>query len=319
MKLVYLSNREVQHDVWWRNITPPLERAFGSMPECTVVAPPPFRRATFRADRPAWLSMIRTMRKADAVFWVQVHLRPPTPIWGLAYAQPLAVRSTLVLDAWGQHLDNLAAVVRRLHVRRCYVVYTQSMPRLRERYPDLGFVWLPVAANDDVFRDLGKKRDIYAFWMGRRHEALHEALRRYCDERGLVYRFTQGGHDPATTEELQDIAARSRYFVATPPDVNDPGRTGGFSPVTSRYLEGPSAGARVIGVGGLESEMEYYFRDGEFIACAVDGSDLAYVLDRADADPNWEERRTVVRDRVQREHTWRVRAQQIYEDLATLT
>ena len=318
MNLVYLSNRLVEHDVWWRNITPPFERAFGSMPNCTVVAAPPLRRATLRSDRPAWLSAIRTVRKADAVFWIQGHLKPPAPLWGLAYAQPLAVRSTFVLDAWGQHLDNLAHVVRHLHVHRCWVLYTEALPYLEERYPTLGFKWLPMGANSDVFKDLGLERDIYAFWLGRRHDALHEALMRYCDERGLTYRYTTGGHDPATVEELQNIVARSRYVVATPPDVNDPGRTGGYSPVTSRYLEGPAAGARAFGVAALDAEMEYFFNDGEFVACAVDGSDAADVLDAADADPRWEEIRVATRDRMREEHSWHSRAQLIYDDLVEL-
>jgi glycosyltransferase involved in cell wall biosynthesis len=319
MNLVYLSNRLLEQRVWWRNVTPPFERAFGSMTDCTVVAPPPLRRATLRSDRPAWLAAIKTIRRADAVFWIQGHLLPPVPLWGLAYTQPLAVRSMMVLDSWPQHLDNLAAVVRRLHIHRCYFLYTEALPILRDRYPDHGFEWLPVAFNSDVFADLGLERDIYAFWLGRRHDALHEALARYCIERGLVYRYTTRGHDPATTAELREIAARSRYIVATPPDVNDVGRTGGYSPVTSRYLEAPGAGARPLGVAAHASEMAYYFEDGEFIQCAVDGSDLAEVLDAADAEPTWEATRIAVRDRVRREHTWHKRAEQIYDDLARMT
>jgi hypothetical protein len=198
------------------------------------------------------------------------------------------------------------------------VQYTQAFEQLRARHPSLGFAWLPAGANTDVFMDLGRTRDIYAFWMGRRHEALHERLTEYCAARGLTYRFTTG-FDPATTEELTDIAARSRYFVATPPDVNNVQRTGGFSPVVSRYVEGPAAGARLFGVPALASEMEMYFDDGDFIACAVDGSDLADVLEAADADPEWEARRVQLRDRFRREHSWHTRAQQIYDDLSTFT
>jgi hypothetical protein len=318
MNLVYLSNRLLETEVYWRNITPPFERAFGDMADTTVITPPPFRRATFRADRPAWLSMIRAVRRADAVFWIQGHLKPPAPLWALAYASPLAIRSTLVLDAWAQHLHNLAAVVEKLRIHRCYVFYTEGLPLLRAKYASLGFRWLPMAANGDVFTDLGYDRDIYAFWLGRRHDALHEALQRHCSQRNLTYRFTTGGHDPATVEELQQIAARSRYIVATPPDVNDLLRTGGYSPVTSRYIEGPLSGARSMGVAALRPEMEYFFEDGEFIACAADGSDLSAVLDAADADPGWEARRVAVRDRFEREHTWAVRARQIREDIESM-
>ena len=207
--------------------------------------------------------------------------------------------------------------MRRLRIHRCYVLYTEALPTLSATYGSLGFRWLPMAANGDVFVDLGLDRDIYAFWLGRRHDALHEALQRHCGARGLTYRYTTGGHDPATTEELQQIAARSRYIVATPPDVNDRLRTGGYSPVTSRYLEAALAGARAMGVAALQAEMDYFFEEGEFIACAADGSDLSDVLDDADRDPTWESQRVAIRDRVRREHTWTVRAQQIYDDLAS--
>ena len=165
LKLVYLSNRHLQHEVYWRNMTPPLERALSGIPDVTIVAPPPLRRPTFRADRPAWLASIRVVRQADAVLWMQMHLRPPLPIWGLAYARPLTMRTVIVLDAWRQHLDNLALVVERQHIRRCFVFYRQAADMLAYRYPHLGFSWLPVCVDTGVFRDVGKKRDIDFFWI----------------------------------------------------------------------------------------------------------------------------------------------------------
>lgn len=319
MKLVYLSNRHLQHEVYWRNMTPALERSLSAIEDVTVLAPPPLRRPTFRADRPAWLAAIRVVRQADAVLWMQLHLRPPLPIWGLAYARPLTVRTMIVLDAWRQHLDNLALVVKRQHIRRCYVWYREAADALAERYPQLGFSWLPVCVDTDVFRDLGLERDIDFFWIGRRDEALHEALLAYCARRGLSYRYSKHEHDPPTREELSQLAARTRYFVATPPNLTNAERTGGFSPLTPRYLEGPAAGARVIGIPCLESDLEYYLPGGGFIRCAPDGSDLAEVLEAAESDPDWELHRTRTRDRVVHEHSWEQRACHIYTDVATLT
>jgi hypothetical protein len=318
LKLVYLSNRHLQHEVYWRNMTPPLERALSGISGVTVVAPPPLRRPTFRADRPAWLASIRVVRQADAVLWMQMHLRPPLPIWALAYARPLTMRTMIVLDAWRQHLDNLALVVKRQHIRRCFVFYRQAADILAERYPQLGFSWLPVCVDTGVFRDLGRTRDIDFFWIGRRDEALHEALIAYCAERGLTYRYSMHEHDPPTREELGELVARTRYFIATPPNLTNAARTGGFAPLVPRYLEGPAGGARVMGVPCLESDLEYYLPAGGFIRCAPDGSDLADVLDAAESDPDWEAHRIATRDRVVHEHSWERRGREIYDDLASL-
>ena len=115
-----------------------------------------------------------------------MHLRPPLPVWGLAYARPLTMRTVIVLDAWRQHLDNLALVVERQHIRRCFVFYRQAADMLADRYPHLGFSWLPVCVDTGVFRDVGKKRDIDFFWIGRRDKALHEALIKLLRQAGAL-------------------------------------------------------------------------------------------------------------------------------------
>ena len=161
---------------------------------------------------------------------------------------------------------------------------------LADRYPHLGFSWLPVCVDTGVFRDVGKKRDIDFFWIGRRDKALHEALIDYCAKRGLSYRYSMHEHDPPTREELSDLVSRTRYFIATPPNLTNPERTGGFAPLVPRYL-GPCGGGEGHGGSVPRVGPQHYLPAGGFIRCSPDGSDLADVLDAAESDPDWEAQR----------------------------
>ena len=58
------------------------------------------------------MAAIRTMRRADAVFWMQMSARPLAPVWALAYAKPTARRAAVTVDAWEPAVGKIAAVAR---------------------------------------------------------------------------------------------------------------------------------------------------------------------------------------------------------------
>src|SRR6202042_1191159 len=122
--------------------------------------------------------------------------------------------------------------------------------------------------------------------MGRRTPQLHEALLRYCEERGLDYRYTRASGEFPDPRDLGALVARCRYFVVTPPDLNDPARTGGFSPLVMRYLEGLAAGARLLGTLPRSGEYEALLPTDTICQVAPDGSDLAERLHEDCGDPN---------------------------------
>ncbi len=318
MRLAVLSARELDDAVFWRNLAPPLENALAAQPGSTLVVAPPFRRPTFNAARPAWLTAIRTLRRVDAVFWIQLHLRPPGPVWALAYTRPLAHRAAYALDVFPSIYADLPRYARSQRLACCFVAY---------RIPALGlaassgrglFEWLPLAFNADVFRDRGVERDVDVFWMGRRHAPLHEALIDHCANRGLRYEYLEPPGRRIPLDELSLLCSRSRFFVVLPPDVEDPIRTGGTSPLTARYLEGVGAGCRLLGARPRSGEFELLLPEDAIVECAPDGSDLAAVLDAADADPEFEAKASAVCAHVHREHTWEHRAVHIYERLLAL-
>jgi hypothetical protein len=319
MRLAVICDSVGRSDISVRNVIPPFEDALASQPGATLVGSLARRRPNGLPGRPAWLAAIRTVRKADWVFWTQLHLRPAFGVWALAYTRPLARRAMLAVEQWEHDIDNLARIVDAQRMTACFVIYRASAVELQARYPGLPFYRVPMGFNSGAFHDLELERDLYAFWMGRRHEPLHRALVAHCAGRGIVYRYSLTRDDPDTVAELNRLISRSRYFVVTPPDVDNPARTGAFSPFTTRYLEGPAAGSRLLGViPGDRAEYDELLPEGAMVECAPDGSDLAEVLERADADPRFDERRLAVRDHVQREHSWERRAVDVYERLVRL-
>lgn len=315
MRLAVISRPLEGAPIFWRNVGPPLESALADLPDATLVVPPGLRRPSLRSAAPAWLNAIKTVRRADTVFWIQMHLHPGAASWGLAYARPTARRAALAIDSWEPSIQHLGRVLEAQHLTRCFLAYNQAYAALKDAFPKLPLEWMPLGVPLGVFHDLGLERDIDVYWMGRRSEGLHQALVEHCARRGLVYRYAQHPNDPPTQVELNELMSRARYFVVLPPTYENAARTGAFTPLTSRYLEGPAAGARLLGVIPPRVEYEWFYPPNAIVECAPDGSDIGSVLDRADADPEWEATRVRVRDHVRAQHGWENRASAIYSSL----
>ena len=309
MRLAALSNAELQPWVNWTTLGPPLLEPLAAYPGGQFIAPPPFSWQR-RGD---WLAALRRVRQCDTLFWMQGSSRPELPLWALSASKPTIRRSAFVIDAWRPALIKIGMLAVTQRLNPCFVAFREAYEELGRRFPSGRFVWLPFGIDSDVFRPGAGDRDIFAYWMGRRHEALHRALLRYCQDRGLEYRYTPAGGEFADPNELGALVRRCRYFVVTPPDIDNPVRTGGFSPLVMRYMEGLAAGARLLGVLPKSGEFEDLLPRNAICEVASDGSDLADKLD-ADVDQpdGW---RAVERasELVRTEHSWRRRAQRIYQ------
>jgi hypothetical protein len=315
VKLVVLSARHLGEDFGFRNLSPPLEDALSSLPGATLVSPPPLRRGTLNASAPAWLRAIRTVRRADVVYWNQGAHYPKLQLWALAYTHPGARRVCVAMDLSQLVLDRLRHLIRVQRIALCFIHYREAVRAIKRTSPDSPVEWLPPGFSRTVFRDRGLARDIDALWIGRRHPPLHAALLRLSDETRYRYRYSHHGREPATSEEVSELVARTRYFVVTPPG---PERTGGFNPLSVRYLEGLGGGARLLGVLPGSGEFQDLLPMEAIVECAADGSDLAAVLAAADADPRWEQKRVAARDLVHELHGWEQRARYIYDRVVSL-
>ncbi len=104
--------------------------------------------------------------------------------------------------------------------------------------------------------------------------------------------------------------------MATPPDLDQPERTGGFSPLVMRYFEGLAAGTRLLGVLPRSGEYESILPTDAFCQVSPDGSDLAKILDEDRSNPNNQGAVDAASAFVREHHSWRRRAEQVFNHLA---
>jgi glycosyltransferase involved in cell wall biosynthesis len=223
-------------------------------------------------------------------------------------------RSNFVLDAWKPSLTKIGIVATAERLNPCFIAYREAKDELERRFSLAKFVWLPFGAHTDIFYPRKEEKSVFAFWMGRRHEPLHRALLAYCEARGLRYVYSKDGG--LTTEELGRLTSNAQYFVATPPDLDNAGRTGGFSPLVMRYFEGLAAGTRLLGVLPRSGEYEAILPTDAFCQVSPDGSDLAERLDEDRGNPNNQRVVDAASEFVREHHSWRRRGEQVFNLLA---
>jgi hypothetical protein len=313
MRLAVLSNENLNPWINWSTLGPPLLRPLAAREGAELVAPPPLATGSL----PAWPDILRRLWNTDTLFWMQGSARPEYPIWAASFLRGMVRRSAFVVDAWKPSIGKIGALAVAQRLNPCFVPFLEGCEALRKRFPGGRFEWLPWGV-DTVNFDApeGGKRDIFAYWMGRRHEPLHQAMLRYCQRHGLEYRYTKRPGEFGDPAELGRFIGRCQYFMVTPPDLDNPARTGGFSPFVMRYLEGLSVGARLLGVLPSSGEYQLLLPRDAILEVAPDGSDLAERLDADHADPS--ARAAVARARalVRHNHSWARRADQIYARLS---
>jgi glycosyltransferase involved in cell wall biosynthesis len=312
MRLGVLSNDRLDPWINWTTLGPPLLNALAAH-DGGVLISPPFLKASNHSE---WRSTLQRASGADTLFWMQGASRPEMPLFVLSALRGRVRRAAYVIDAWKPILTKIGALAVAQRLDPCFVAFREAYEELTQRFPRGRFEWLPFGVDTSVFEARpDTDRDIFVYWMGRRYGPLHEALVRYCAERGLTYKFTRTPGEFKDPRELGRIVGRSRYFVVTPPDLDNPARTGGFSPFVMRYLEGLAAGARLLGVLPRSGEYAALLPRESILTVAPDGSDLAEKLDRDKDEPvaraNLEAARLFVREN----HSWQRRAEQIHSRL----
>jgi hypothetical protein len=311
MQLGVLSNERLGKWLNWTTLGPPLYHPLSERKNSRLIAPPPFGFASHKE----WLETLRSIRGIDTLFWMQGSARPELPLLFVSALCGRARRSAFVVDAWKGSLTKIGTLAVAQRLDPCFVAFREGYEELSLRFPSGKFEWLPFGVDQGCFDSVRGKRDVFAYWMGRRYEPLHRAMLQYCESRGLEYRFTKTPGEFTDPARLGELVGRSQYFLVTPPDLDNPIRTGGFSPFVMRYLEGLSAGARLIGVLPKSGEYERLLPRDAMLEVAPDGSDLSEKLDADLADPN--ARNAVERARlfVREHHSWARRAEQIYDRL----
>jgi hypothetical protein len=307
MRLGVLSNERLSPWVNWTTLGPPLLRTLAAGPNAQFIAPPPLSSATLGE----WSDILRTCRSVDTLFWMQGSARPEFPVHLASLLAGRVRRAAFVIDPWRPALTKIGMLSVAQGLDPCFVPYREAYEELSTRFPRGRFEWLPHGIDTEAFSPLCQERRIFAFWMGRRYQPLHDALVRYCADRGLEYRFREPGVFP-TPADLGRIAASSRYFLVTPPDLDNREKTGGFSPLVMRYMEGLATGTRLLGVLPKSGEYEALLPLDAILQVAPDGSDLVQKLDADKENPNAQAAVERAMRLVRSHHSWSKRAEQIY-------
>ena len=310
MKLGLLSNSLLNPYVSWTTLSPPLLSALARQPDVRTISPPPLAWEWRRE----WAGVRSKAKGCDSFFWIQQSALPQKAIQAASYLNFRARRSNYVLDAWKSSLTKIGLVATVQRLNPCFVAYREATDELRRRFPLAKFVWLPFGAHTDTFYPHREQKSIFAFWMGRRHEPLHRALLAYCEQRGLRYVYSNDGR--FSTEELGRLTSSAQYFLATPPDLDNTSRTGGYSPLVMRYFEGLAAGTRLLGVLPRSGEYEAILPTDAFCQVSPDGSDLAQRLDEDRSNPNNQRAVDAAGEFVREHHSWRRRGEQVFNHLA---
>jgi len=310
MRLGLLSNSLLNPYVSWTTLSPPLFSALAQQPDVRTISPPPLAWER----RKEWAEVRGKAKGCDSFFWIQGSARPHHAVHTASYLNFRARRSCYVLDAWKGSLTKIGLLATVERLNPCFVAYREATDELRRRFPLAKFVWLPFGAHTDIFYPHREQKSIFAFWMGRRHEPLHQALLAYCEPRGLRYVYSKGG---LTTEELGRLTSSAQYFVATPPDLDNPKRTGGFSPLVMRYFEGLAAGTRLLGVLPRSGEYEAILPTDALCQVSSDGSDLPERLDEDRSNREYQRAVEAAGEFVREHHSWRRRGEQVFNHLAT--
>jgi hypothetical protein len=309
MQLGLLSNMLVSSQPYWQAYVPPLFAGIaGGRTNVRIVEPPPIAWAR----RIAWKSVRSQIKACDTLFWLQLSARPAAEIHLASLSRLGARRANFVIDAWKPVVTKIgvAATIERLDP--CFIAYLEATIELKRRFPLAKFVWLPHAGNTDIFYPRKEEKRNFVFYMGRRHEPLHQAILKYCEARGLKYfysdKFLFG-------EELGRAASSAQYFVASPREVIDPKTKTAYSPLSPRYFEGLAAGTRLLGSLPASGEYEALLPTDALCEVALDGSDLAERLDRDRQNPDHQCAVDAAATLVREHHSWRRRGQQIYDFL----
>ena len=231
MRLGVLSNRNLNPHVFWSAMGAALLEPLAEKGNGNLIAPP---RLTYQ-NKNEWRRVLRGVCSADTLFWMQIASRPEVPLFVASLLAGFSRRSAFVIDAWRVSHTKIGLLAMLQQLDPCFIVYREAYKELKVRFPSTQFEWMPLGVDTAVFDSEHGERPIFAYSMGRRYEPLHQALIRYCSDRGLRYEHSNNGEirDPF---EIGRRVGRSQYFLVTPPNLPNPSRTQEIAPSLCAFV-----------------------------------------------------------------------------------
>lgn len=308
MTIGLLSNENLPRGLNWTLLSDSLFAEIEKISDAQRIAPPPL---SVGALGEYWRSGTRSGRM-DTLFSMQGRARPELPLFVMSKFARKARKAVFYVDPWAYTIEKIHFVDQLMGHDIAFIPYIEAHRALQAKKSSTKYVYLPFASDNDVFKDHGEDRDIDILWMGRRSEDLHQALLDLSERLGLNYQYRETTGFISDPRDLGKLAARSRYFVVTPPEAE---RSGGYSPLLMRYFEGLAAGCRLLGAKPGSGEFDELLPSSAILEVSPDGSDLADRFERDQTDEKAWEATRLAQSIVRSEHGWDARARTIVEYL----
>lgn len=182
-----------------------------------------------------------------------------------AWRQRSRTAAIFILEAWPDQIKRGKAHFRALDAfDHVFVLNAASVP-LIQKYTKAPVSFLATAADTLLLpaERYGQKRPVDYVCIGRRHNPVHEKMYEYCcqQDRFYVFDLWRGLHAKnwaAARRQNADLGTRARHYIVWPPIREG---TGGQSrsALSTRYFEGASSGAVMIGGAAEVAEFEGLF------------------------------------------------------------
>lgn len=199
-----------------------------------------------------------------------------------------------ILETWAHNVEEKKAHYRHLDAFDHVFVFNSASAPLIQRYTSAPVTYLATAADALLLPEsyYARERTVDYLCIGRRHNPVHASMFDHCCRTDRFYVFDlwkdmRVKEWPAARRQNADMGSRSKHYVVWPPIRKLPdGRS--ETALTTRYFEGASTGAVMIGAPPQVPEFERLFSAPEPVVDMPEDPELVPAfLDRLDADATY--------------------------------
>ncbi len=168
----------------------------------------------------------------------------------------------VIIDFWKyENLKRFEKIFRNSPV--VFVTSYEVYDYLKGQGVNLNLKHLPLSIPDYLIDDYKiPEKEIDVIQFGRQNKLLHDYMMKFVTKRpnvnyvygskgnnGINYISTVNGEIGTfdSRQKYLKILSKSRISLLSSPGIDDPARTGGFNPVTPRFLESASMGCHMLG------------------------------------------------------------------------
>jgi hypothetical protein len=210
-----------------------------------------------------------SLLKKPEGYYLAFHIGPPG-VYSFHSARNVI---PIIIDFW-KH-ENLKRLQSVFSLSTCVFITSREVYHyLLSQRVRLPIKHLALSLPDKYLQTIGGERDIDVIQIGRSNNTLESYMHQFLNEHagvhyvyarkgatGLVIHSNQHGDwgQFKSREDFISLLRRSKVSLVSAPGLDDDQvRTGGFSPVTPRFLESAACGCGMIGIYPDNDDFKYY-------------------------------------------------------------